>query len=130
MKVLDSDLIIDFLNKVPAAVSKIDELIKEEEELATTVFNEQEVLYGALKVKRKDVIQLTRQYFDSINVLSYDRTCISNVLEIELDLEKKGLSIGTIDELIGGICLAHSAIIVTRNVEHFSRIRNLKVESW
>lgn len=130
MKILDSDIIIDFLNKVPDAVAKMEELVKNEE-LATTVFNEQEILYGILKPKRKeDVIRITKQFFDSINVLSYDRTCIQNVLEIELDLEKRGLPIGDMDELIGGICLTHNVTIITRNVKHFSRIKTLKVESW
>jgi len=128
MKILDSDIIIDFLNKVPAAISKMEKLSKEE--IATTVFNEQEVLYGALKTKQEGTIQITKQFFDSIDVISYDKNCIEDVLEIELNLEKKGLRIGTIDELIAGLCLTYSAAVVTRNVGHFSRIPRLKVEKW
>lgn len=129
MKVLDSDIIIDFLNKVPIAVTKMEELIKSGEELATTVFNEQEVLYGVLKPKRKDS-EVTKQFFDSINVLSYDRNCVSNVVEIIIDLGNRGLPIGDMDALIAGVCLMHDGTIVTRNVEHFSRIKKLNIESW
>jgi len=129
MKVLDSYIIIDFLNNVPAAIGKIEELTNSGEELATTVFNEQEVLYGVLKPKRRN-IEMVKQFFDSLNVLSYDRSCISNAVEIMVDLENRGLPIGDMDVLIAGICLAHKAKIVTGNAEHFSRIKNLKVESW
>ena len=129
MKVLDSDIIIDFLNNVPATIAKIGELTDSGEELATTVFNEQEVLYGVLKPKRKN-IEVVKQFFDSLNVLSYDRNCISNVVEIIIDLENRGLPIGDMGVLIAGLCLTRKAKIVTRNVEHFSRIKNLKVEAW
>ena len=129
MKVLDSDLIIDFLNKIPAALSKVEELINSGEDLATTVFNEQEVLYGVLKTRRKDS-EITKRFFDSINVLSYDINSVSNVVETIIDLENRGLPIGDMDVLIAGVCLTHDGTIVTRNVEHFSRIPGLKIESW
>jgi predicted nucleic acid-binding protein len=129
MKILDSDVIIDFLNEMPDAVARMKS-ITSEEEAATTVFNEQEVMYGALKSRKRGVILATRQFFNSVKVLAYDRDCIDKTLEIEIGLEKKGMPIGTMDEFIAGICLFHNAAIVTRNVEHFSRIPKLKIDKW
>lgn len=113
---------------MPIAVAKMEELTNSGEVLATTVFNEQEVLYGVLKPKKN--VEVAKQFFDLLNVLSYDRNCIPNVVEIMIDLENRGVPIGDMDALIAGICLNHKAKIVTRNVGHFSRIPKLKVESW
>jgi tRNA(fMet)-specific endonuclease VapC len=45
-------------------------------------------------------------------------------------LESKGQKIGDMDTFIAATALEEDLIVVTGNVEHFSRIPGLKVENW
>ena len=50
--------------------------------------------------------------------------------EIRWMLESKGMKIGDMDMFIAATALEEDLIVVTGNVEHFSRISGLKVENW
>jgi tRNA(fMet)-specific endonuclease VapC len=45
-------------------------------------------------------------------------------------LEKEKLGVGKMDLRIGAIALESGLIVVTRNQQDFSRIRNLQIENW
>jgi tRNA(fMet)-specific endonuclease VapC len=50
--------------------------------------------------------------------------------EIKADLERRGVRVDDFDVAIAAHALAHDAVVVTRNVRHFARIRGLRVEDW
>jgi tRNA(fMet)-specific endonuclease VapC len=48
----------------------------------------------------------------------------------ELRQNSKYRKIGRADMLIASICFANQAVLVTRNVKHFTQFPNLEVENW
>jgi tRNA(fMet)-specific endonuclease VapC len=48
----------------------------------------------------------------------------------EFRKNSKYRKIGRADMLIASICLVNRAVLVTRNVKHFSQFPNLEVENW
>jgi tRNA(fMet)-specific endonuclease VapC len=46
------------------------------------------------------------------------------------NLKRRGLRVGTMDLKIGAICLAHDALLLTRNVADFEKVPGLRVENW
>ena len=50
--------------------------------------------------------------------------------EIRKDLEQAGKTIGANDLLIAATALNERAILVTHNVDEFSRVKGLKIEDW
>lgn len=131
MKVLDSDLLIALLKRVPDAERKIAELQSMGELLATTSLSADEVLTGTIQSglgsHRYRSAQLLLR---SLPSLVYDFEAVEKTIGIRAALAERGELIGTFDEMISGICLLHGATIVTRNVEHFGRVRGLHVETW
>lgn len=130
MKILDSNFIIAILKEDTEALAKIKELEEDRDVIATTVFNEQEVLFGVLNSKKMNDYKTTMEFLDTMTIIPYERRSVAATVRIQLELKSRGHSIGTMDELIAGICLSYGASIVTRNDEHFSRIPRLKVEKW
>ena len=65
-----------------------------------------------------------------VSVLPFDRSVARTAAEVRADLEKRGLPIGPLDNLIAGTALAHHATLVTRNTQEFSRVRNLSIVDW
>jgi len=127
MKVLDSDLLIEFFEDNSVAVQKIKSFIDAGEKIAVTTINIQEVIFGFFE-KRKEKYVLAREFFSKIKVLPYSLNDVHDVLFIKSELKKKGNPIGLMDEIIAGICIANNAVLVTRNEKHFSKIKELKTE--
>lgn len=65
-----------------------------------------------------------------VPVLPFDRSVTRSAAEVRADLERRGLPIGPLDNLIAGTALAHHATLVTRNTQEFSRVRNLSIVDW
>ncbi|HLC19825.1 MAG TPA: type II toxin-antitoxin system VapC family toxin [Candidatus Nanoarchaeia archaeon] len=129
MKVLDSDFIIELLKKNPDVGLKLDELAESTEQVVTTVLNAHEVLFGTIHGSQKNVT-ITERFFASIGVLNYDFKAMRETLNIIKILEQEGQRIGYFDEMIAGICRANDTTIITRNVKHFGKVPNLKIETW
>jgi len=75
-----------------------------------------------------------RRQFDTflavVSVLPFDRSAARAAATVRVDLEKRGLPIGPLDNLIAGVALAHRATLVTRNTREFSRLPHLTIMDW
>jgi tRNA(fMet)-specific endonuclease VapC len=65
-----------------------------------------------------------------VSVLPFDRDVARTAAEVRADLERRGISIGALDNLIAGTALAHHATLVTHNTREFSRVRDLSIVDW
>jgi tRNA(fMet)-specific endonuclease VapC len=45
-------------------------------------------------------------------------------------LRKQRIRVGTMDLKLASICLAHEAVLLTRNVVDFAKVPDLRVENW
>jgi len=89
-----------------------------------------ELKYGAEKSDKiefhKNVIN---DFIKEIRILP-----IINVLDIyakeKVRLEKSGMRLDEFDLLIGATALANNFTLVTNNLNHFSRMENIKIENW
>ena len=128
MKVLDSDFIIALLRKNPEVQKKLHELVEDNHQVATTILNAHEVMFGTIENPRN--AHIADEFFRSLLVLSYNYDCMNQTMKIINYLGKNGERIGAFDEIIAGICKAHDATLITRNIKHFGRVPKLKVEPW
>ena len=87
-----------------------------------------ELFFGAFKSGRK------KHFDDVIDIVNlfeqYPIRSLKKYGEIRWILEKKGKPIGDMDMLIAATALEENLIVVTGNVDHFSRIPGLKIENW
>ncbi|MGH8568755.1 MAG: PIN domain-containing protein, partial [Gammaproteobacteria bacterium] len=65
-----------------------------------------------------------------VTVLPFERQEAIAAAGIRADLERRGLPIGALDNLIAGTAKAHQAMLVTHNVSEFSRIPGLTMVGW
>ena len=79
---------------------------------------------------REGEIEKVNELISSLNVLSLDRESAILSGNIGADLINKGEIIDLEDIMIGAIALQNNEILLTRNEKHFSRIKNLKIQSY
>ena len=127
---LDSDFIVDLLRHKQDAVLKFKSL--KGEAIVSTEVSYFEVLYGIFKKRQfsQEEMNFVQEFFGSLPNMALDHPSAYNAAEIAGNLEKEGLTIGFNDSLIAGICLSNKCGILTKNVKHFARIKDLKVETY
>jgi tRNA(fMet)-specific endonuclease VapC len=69
-------------------------------------------------------------FLEAVSVFPFDRTAAQAAATLRVDLERRGLPIGPLDNLIAGVALAHRATLVTRNTREFSRLPGLALMDW
>ena len=133
MKSVDTTFIIDLLRGNKQAVEKAIEL-ETEDKVVTTEISVFEIYYGIYRkkgIKIKTHIEKLNKLLDKLEVLPITRKCSIKAAQIAGELGKSGLEIGSHDCLIAGTILANGCnVIITDNVEHFKRIKELKVERY
>jgi tRNA(fMet)-specific endonuclease VapC len=128
MKVLDSTFLIDLLRGKKEALKYVEK----EEMLLTTQINVYEILKGlhSQDVSEEKYLRV-KEMFENIRVLQFDDNASLRAAEISSNLMKKGITVADCDCMIAGIALSKGAkIIVTRNVNDFSKIKEIKVETY
>lgn len=78
------------------------------------------------KEKNRKVIE---NFIDLIQILPII-SCLDTYAKEKARLRKKGLTIDEFDLLIGSSSIENNMVLVTRNVKHFSRLKNCTIENW
>ena len=129
---LDSTLIIDFLKNKPAAIEACNKI--KNEQLATTTVNIFEILFGILRKKHasyENELQCLMKLINNLSVLTLDYNSSVRASQIAADLVKNGVEIESHDCLIAGIILSNECNkIITRDKEHFQRIKGIRIEGY
>jgi len=129
MACLDSDFLIALMRKNPSALQKFIELERKNENLTVTPITASELFHGAFKSKEESEMFKVESILSALELLYFDFFSAKSCGEVMASLDKVGL-IGDLDALTAGICLAHNEKVITRNVKHYSKVKNLKVETY
>ena len=133
MILLDTTFLIDILKKRSNAVRKSKD-IENREVLATTYINVYELLLGVYSLKNinhEGKLAEADILLEKLEILGLDKNSAITSAKVGGDLTLKGQIVGDMDNMIAGIALSNGiSTIVSRDKEHFSRIKGLKVETY
>lgn len=127
---LDTNICIYYLNNSNSAISaRLEELPTANIKIPSMVAAE--LLYGAEKSgKREYNIKIFKAFLSIYEIINFDDKAAEHYSVIRADVERKGQIIGSNDIVIAATVLANDGVLVTHNVDEFSRIRQLKTEDW
>jgi tRNA(fMet)-specific endonuclease VapC len=94
-----------------------------------------EIQYGIKRLKNASKkVRLLKTERDRllsvIDVLPWQPEASKKYGEIKANLERRGLIIDDFDIAIAAIAMSHQCGVLTANLKHFQRIRNLETISW
>ena len=128
--ILDTSFIIDLMRNDQESIKKIAGLKKTSTNLMSTTLSVFEIWQGIEDLESEEKKDKIVKFLSSIGFLTLDVASAKKAGTIYTKLRRNGIDIGAVDSLIGAIALLHNQTILTRNVKHFNRIENLKVESY
>ena len=133
MKIVDTIFLIDLSRNDRDAVSKAFDLDKYPAVFCTEI-SVYEIVMGVYAIKGIDHIKKLEKLedmFRRFRLLALDHPSSIKSAEIAGELMRGGKIISDTDCMIAGIALSNGiSTIVTRDKEHFSRIKGIKVESY
>lgn len=138
MHILDTDTFTHLQKKNQNVLEKLERTEKYDL-VGVTIITKAEVLRGRIEflLKANDAIALEkaqRFFIESENLLAqistigFEKDSLAKFDELRQN--SKFRKIGRADLLIASICLANRAVLITRNVKHFTQFPNLEVENW
>jgi len=123
--VVDTDVIIDFFRDISPAADVFAELISSDK-AAMTAISVFELYAGIEGAKRLRQIETLVQ---EITVLPLNVIEAAMGGRIYTQLKSRGKLIGTHDILIAAICIANDLPLYTKNIAHFSEIKDIRLLS-
>jgi len=128
---LDTDFLVALLRGDADARERAEKMDEEEVRKATTPVNAFELFLGAYLSERRDAnLTVTRELISNLELLEFDLRSCEKAGSIAAGLRSRGEPIGVRDSMIAGIASSFEETLLTRNIEHFSRVKDLKVERW
>lgn len=126
---LDTNLCIRVLRDRPAWVR--ERFNAEAPGLCISTVTLAELLVGAEKSARAAENRRAVENFAArLEVLPFDAEAAAHYADIRASLERRGQVIGPYDLIIAGHARSRGLVVVTGNLEEFTRVAGLRSEDW
>ncbi|MGB2729015.1 MAG: type II toxin-antitoxin system VapC family toxin [Halobacteriota archaeon] len=130
MKCLDTDFLVAILRGKNDAKSKMESLDAEGRN-ATTTINAFELFFGAHKsTKKTKNVREVFKLLDRLDAFDFTLDASEVAGEITAILENEGKMLDFRDIMIASIVKCRGMTLITRNADHFNRIKGLQIEEW
>jgi tRNA(fMet)-specific endonuclease VapC len=96
----------------------------------TSAINVGELIYGALRVNRVDLLARIQEVLDVLPAIPFDTAAAEVFGRLKADLEHAGTPLAEPDLRIAAVALTHDLTLVSGNARHFGRVPGLVIENW
>lgn len=128
MTVFDTNFFVSLLRDRAGTLKAEADMV---EHPKTTTINVYELYYGARRSMNPETsILKVDSLLKSIDILGFDKPAALKAADIQAELMDSGRPVNILDVLIAGIVMANNEEILTRDSEHFSRIKGLRWRRW
>ncbi len=126
---LDSDVLVYFLNGNYKIAEHFNSYILDD--LATSRINYTELIFGAYNSNRieKNLNKLL-PFLEKLEILEFDKASAIIFAKEKARLKKAGMPISDMDLMIASIAISNNLLLVTNNLRHFERLKNIRLERW
>jgi tRNA(fMet)-specific endonuclease VapC len=129
MFVVDTDVCVDALRGQQGAVDELAAL-ERGGPLAIAAITAHELWEGAFGSDNPDrSVAAVAHFMSAFAVIPYDEATARQGGEIAATLARSGRPIGDLDTMIAATAMVQGATLVTRNAQHFRRVRDLPVHA-
>jgi tRNA(fMet)-specific endonuclease VapC len=126
---LDSDFCIDWLRGTEYARKALASVLPSDVAVSAVTLGELLIgAYGA-RLAGKEA-QRVDDFLKPIRILEFGRSEAFHFAGIMSVLRKAGQPIGALDAMIAATAMTNKLAVVTRNLKHFERVKDLKVLDW
>ena len=124
---IDSDILIYFLKGKQEVVQRLSQIPIDN--LYISRINYTELIYGAYNsAKINQNLKVIEPFLKSFTVLEFTKESSLIFAKEKARLKKIGNIIADMDLMIASITIENDCTLISNNIKHFERIKNLKLE--
>ena len=129
---LDTNVVIEIYRGENKEIGeKLKSLQEQNVKITTNPLILAELFKGAYIVpEKKEALIFIEEFLPSVDVLSFTEQAARIYGQQFAILQKLGKQTQEFDLMIASICIAHNAILITRNHKDFANIKDLKMVAW
>jgi tRNA(fMet)-specific endonuclease VapC len=122
----DSDLVADYLNGQPAAITLLNRLLPAGLAISLVTYGEiYDGIYGGRDPQRAE--HAFRRFLRSVRVLPLTQVIMREYARIRGLLRRQGMRLADDDLMMAATAIYHGLELATRNTKHFGRVPDLKL---
>jgi tRNA(fMet)-specific endonuclease VapC len=127
---LDTDILSELFKGHNLVKSRAAEYMREHSRLTISHITKYEILKGLKAKKAQKQIDAFTKFCTSNIVLPISDNAIVKAADMYASLKEQGELISDGDILVAAIAVTNDLVLVTNNTNHFSRIKDLKLDNW
>ena len=127
---VDTDILSMFFRDQATVTEKFFSYLSIFKKINISIITYYEVMSG---LKHRDAKKQMASFLDFVSlntVLPVTENSATISSEIYAGLRLNGKPLDDIDVLIAGIAIENNLTLITHNIKHFKRIKQLKIEDW
>jgi len=124
---IDSDVLIYFLKGKPEVVERLSRIPMDN--LYISRINHTELIYGAYNSDRvRQNLKVVEPFLENFKVLEFTKASSVIFAQEKARLKKIGMIIADMDLMIASIAIENNCTLISNNIKHFERVKNLRLE--
>lgn len=127
---LDTNIITAFLKKDLRVVRRVSDYLECFERLKINIISYYEILRGLKDLGNEEKLRKFEEFVQENELVSITKETVVKAAEIYAELKKQGNLIEDADILMASIAIVEDLALVTNNISHFQRIKDLEIENW
>lgn len=127
---IDTDILSMFLRNNPKVTENFNIYLEEYTIITFSILTYYEISSGLKYKDNKKYLNKFLELSKISEIVTLSTDSVNYSADIYADLRKRGITIGDVDILISGICLANGLAIATNNEKHYKDIPELEIVNW
>lgn len=127
---LDTDILSELFKGNEAVKTKVSEYISEHLNLTISHITKYEILKGLKAKKAQKQINAFNIFCNANTIIPITDDVIIKASDIYAELREQGKVISDADIFVAAIAITNKFTLITNNISHFSRIKDLKLDNW
>jgi tRNA(fMet)-specific endonuclease VapC len=128
MILIDTDICIEILRGNTKLINKRSHI---NDDISVSFMTVGELLYGAYNSTKIDHnVSIVEEFLLSVSILNSDFNIMKTFGLIKTELKKDNILLPDADLIIAATAITKCDLLVSGNIKHFKRIKNLKIDNW
>ena len=127
---LDTNIITAFLKNDSRVVERVSDYLEFFDKLTINIISYYEILRGLKDLGNEEKLRRFDNFIQENELVFITKDTIEKAAEIYAYLKKEGNLIEDADILMASTAIVEDLVLITNNIKHFKRVKDLEIENW
>ena len=127
---LDTNIITAFLKNDSRVVERVSDYLEFFDKLTINIISYYEILRGLKDLGNEEKLRRFDNFIQENELIFITKDIIEKAAEIYAYLKKEGNLIEDADILMASTAIVEDVVLITNNLKHFKRVKDLSLDNW